>query len=286
MSKLAFIGAGMIASGMIEAACKRGHQVSVYNRTHSKAEALTAFGAKAFQTPAEAVLGADFVHIVLSDDEAVDGAIASCHAGFGGALVLDHSTVLPQKTRERAERLKSQGVSFLHAPVFMSPQSCRDATGMMLVAGDKEVYERVAEHLSKMTGSVKYLGDRSHIAAAYKLFGNAMLITIVAGLADVFAMTSSLGLAPQEALSLYEMFNPAVVLTTRGKKMAQGDYAAAFEMTMARKDIRLMIETAQDKALAVFPGIAARMDELIAKGFGSLDMGALAIGTVKDGGRG
>jgi 3-hydroxyisobutyrate dehydrogenase len=280
MANVAFLGAGMIAAGMIEAALKRGEQVTVYNRTHAKAEALVALGAKAVRSPAAAVEGAERVHIVMSDDAAVDGTLAQCDKGFGVAVVIDHSTVLPTGTQARAESLAAQGVSFLHAPVFMSPQSCRESSGMMLVAGPSVIYEQVAPELAKMTGAVKYLGERPHIAAAYKLFGNAMLITIVAGLADVFAMASSLGLDPKEALALYDMFNPTMVLFHRGKKMAQGDYQAAFELSMARKDIRLMIETAADKHLAVLPGIAARMDELLAKGFGTDDMGILAVESV------
>ena len=280
MAKLAFLGAGMISAGMIEAACKRGEQVTVYNRTHAKAEALVALGARAARTPAEAVLGAERVHVVMSDDAAVDGVLAQCEQGFGGAVVIDHSTVSPAGTQARVERLTAAGVEFLHAPVFMSPQSCRESSGMMLVAGPTTLYERVAPELAKMTGSVKYLGERPQIAAAYKLFGNAMLITIVAGLADVFAMASSLGLDPKEALTLYDIFNPTMVLFHRGKKMAQGEYQAAFELSMARKDVRLMIEAASDQRLAVLPGIAARMDELLAKGFGADDMGILAVDAV------
>jgi 3-hydroxyisobutyrate dehydrogenase len=280
MATLAFLGAGMISAGMIEAALKRGDQVNVYNRTQAKAEALTALGAKAVRTPAEAIKKADRVHIVMSDDAAVDGVLAQCNDGFGEAVVIDHSTVSAKGTQERAIRLAAENVAFLHAPVFMSPQSAREATGIMLVSGPKGTFERVETELNNMTGTVKYLGERPHTAAAYKLFGNAMLITIVAGLADVFAMSSSLGLEPQEALAVYDMFNPGVVIFNRGKKMAQGDYQAAFELSMARKDVRLMIEMAQDKRLAVLPSIAARMDELLAKGFASDDMGVLAVESV------
>jgi 3-hydroxyisobutyrate dehydrogenase-like beta-hydroxyacid dehydrogenase len=65
------------------------------------------------------------------------------------------------------------------------------------------------------------------------------------------------------------------VLSGRGKAMAAGDYTPSFELVMARKDVRLMLETAAGRSLATLPGIAARMDEVIEEGYGELDMSVL-----------
>jgi 3-hydroxyisobutyrate dehydrogenase-like beta-hydroxyacid dehydrogenase len=131
-----------------------------------------------------------------------------------------------------------------------------------------------------MTGRVEYLGERRDLAAATKLFGNAMIIAVCGGLADVYAMAASLGIKATDAHGLFSMFNPTGVLAYRGAAMAKGDYTPTFELTMARKDARLMIEAAEGRALAVVPAIAQRMDALIARGFGSDDLGVLAVDAV------
>ena len=92
-----------------------------------------------------------------------------------------------------------------------------------------------------MTGRVDYLGERPDLAAAHKLFGNAMIIALCGGLADVYAMAASLGIDAADAHALFGKFNPAGVLTYRGAAMAKGDYTPTFELTMARKDAGLMI---------------------------------------------
>ena len=71
------------------------------------------------------------------------------------------------------------------------------------------------------------------------------------------------------------VFDPAAVLAGRGKAMAAGDFAPAFELAMARKDVRLMLETAAGRPLAALPGVAERMDALIAAGHGADDMAVL-----------
>jgi 3-hydroxyisobutyrate dehydrogenase-like beta-hydroxyacid dehydrogenase len=162
----------------------------------------------------------------------------------------------------------------------MTPKMCREATGLMFVAGAHATFERGEPALRSMTGRVEYLGERRDLAAANKLFGNAMIITLCGGLADVFAMAASLGIPATDALSLFGKFNPAGVLGYRGSAMAQGDYTPTFELSMARKDARLMIESAHGRELSVLPAIAQRMDALIARGFGRDDLGVLAVDAV------
>ena len=280
MTKLTFLGTGLIGGALAEAAAKRGDQVTAWNRTHAKAEALRAHGVRAAATVAEAVAGADRVHLALPDDHAVDGLLDACGDALVGPLVIDHSTASPAGTAARAARLAKEGIAFLSAPVFMSPQMCRTASGMMLAAGPRAVFERAEAGLKQMTGTVDYLGERADLAAAFKLFGNAMILTVTSGLADVYAMAANLGISAPEAHALFGKFNAAGVIAYRGLAMAKGDYRASFELTMARKDLRLMIEAAGPQALAVLPAIAARMDTLIAQGHGSEDLGVLSIGAV------
>jgi 3-hydroxyisobutyrate dehydrogenase-like beta-hydroxyacid dehydrogenase len=126
-----------------------------------------------------------------------------------------------------------------------------------------------------MAPRVEYLGEDPGRAAAFKLFGNALIIGIAAIAADVFAIAAGLGIPAEEALKVRDLVSVSGVLGGRAANMASGDYTPSFELFMARKDIRLMIETAGDNPLATLPSVATRMDDLIAAGYGKLDLAVL-----------
>ena len=90
----------------------------------------------------------------------------------------------------------------------MSPQSCRDAIGVMLVAGPHAVFDRARPSLETMTGEVWYVGERPTSPPAYKIFGNSLLFAITAGLTDVLAMANSLGVPPLDAAGVFTDFKP------------------------------------------------------------------------------
>ncbi len=282
MARVAFLGTGMLGGAMVEGMLRRGDSVTVWNRTEAKARALQAFGAKVAATPGDAVAGADRVHMTLPDDDVVDQIVAAFRPQLAkDAIVIDHTTASPRGTRARVARLNAAGVKFLHAPVFMSPQMARDSIGIILAAGPQAVYDAVLDTLEAMTGEVWYLGEDGERAAAYKIFGNSMLFVIAAGVADVFAMAKGLGIPATEALAVFSKFQPGGLIKSRGDKMARGDFSASFELTMARKDMRLMLEAAAGQPLTVLPGIAKAMDDAIAKGHGQDDLGAIAAEVVR-----
>jgi 3-hydroxyisobutyrate dehydrogenase-like beta-hydroxyacid dehydrogenase len=279
MSRIALLGTGLLGSGMVRRFRKSGTAVTVWNRTAAKAQALASHGATVAASPVEAVSGADHVHFVLPDDEVVDGILDQIAPALrAGAIVIDHSTTLPEKTKGRFERLRSRGVRFLHAPVFMSPQMAEDGIGLMLVSGPAKEFDEVRGELEGMTGEVWNLGERPDLAAAYKLFGNCMLFAISAGLADVIAMARANAIDPVEALSVFSKFQAGNIIAGRGPRMARGEVTpASFEVAMARKDVRLMIEAAKDQPLVGLPCVARRMDEVIAEGRGGEDLAALGV---------
>lgn len=280
MAKVTFLGTGLIGAALAEAAQQRGDTVTVWNRTAARAAPLRAFGIHLAATLAQALAGAERVHLALPDDAAIDSLLDACGDAVVGPLLIDHSTASPAGTAARAESLAAKGAKYLSAPVFMSPAMCRSAGGMMLVAGPKSVFTEAEPALSRMTGKVDYLGERPDLAAAHKLFGNAMILALVGGLADVYAMAKHLGIAAPDAHALFSKFNPTGVIAYRGLAMSKGDYRASFELTMARKDARLMLESAGAEPLAVLPAVAARMDQLLARGHGQDDVGVLSIDSV------
>ena len=282
MSKIAFLGTGLLGGAFAEAAAKRGDTVTAWNRSPDKVHALARFGVIAAATPAEAVREASRVHIVLRDDATIEEVLAAARPGLSpDAVIIDHTTTLATLTAQRAHRLNGEGVKYLHCPVFMGPPAARNAQGTMMVAGPAALFESVKGELAKMTGRLEYLGERADLAAANKLFGNAMIIGVSAIIADVLTIAQASKVSAEDAIKLLGLLDLNAMVAGRGTNMANGNFTPSFELTMARKDVRLMLETAGERPLAVLPCVAARMDQLIAAGHGTKDASVLGIDAVR-----
>ncbi len=282
MATIAFLGTGLLGSAFAEAAARRGDTVTAWNRSPDKVLALAPFGVKAATTPADAVRDAARVHLILKDDAVVEEVIAAARVGLSAdAVVIDHSTTQPQLTAERATRLNAEGLRYLHCPVFMGPSAARNAQGTMLVSGPEAIFDSVKDELARMTGRLDYLGERPDLAALDKLFGNAMFIGLWAVMADILTLAKAGGVAPEDAIALLGMLDLNGVVAARGTSMATCNFKPTFELAMARKDVQLMLDTAGDLPLAALRSVAARMDQLIAAGYGAEDAGVLAIDAVR-----
>jgi len=277
---IAFFGTGLMGSGFVRRLRAKGHDVNVWNRSPAKARALVGDGIRAFDDPAAALAGAERIHLSLSDDASVDAVLEPLAAMIPpGTWIVDHTTTAVAPTAERVARWNARGRTFVHAPVFMGPANAADGTGLMLVSGDKARHDALLPALQQMTGNVLYLGPAPERAAAFKLFGNLTLIGMMGVLGDVNRLAHAVGIPTDEAFSLFKHFNPGQFLPARAARIAAGEFAnPSFEVAMARKDVRLMIEEAQRHGVDLFvmPGVAAMFDAAIARGEGALDSAAAA----------
>lgn len=283
---IAFYGMGLLGSNFVRALRRRGEEVQVWNRSHDKAAALAAEGARACADPAEAARGAARLHLTLPDDAVVDDVLERARPGLGeGVVIVDHSTTSAAGAVARVARWRERGVTFVHAPVFMGPGNARDATGLMLVSGARADVDPLRPVLAPMTGKLIDLGERVDAAAAFKLLGNLFLMCMTTGLAEMLALAKALDVTPADAASLFDHFNPGTSIPARIKRMVDGSFAdPSWELVMARKDARLILEAAAAAGvpLAVVPAIAARMDEVIAEGHGHDDWTVLARDAVSE----
>jgi 3-hydroxyisobutyrate dehydrogenase len=222
-------------------------------------------------SPAEAVRGAERVHLILKADDAVDDVLQQLLSGLGeGVPVVDHSTNLPARVKARAERLAGT-VRYLSAPVFMGPRNSREATGMMLVSGDVSLVDELEPALATMTGRVLRLGAEPDQAAKLKISGNGLLVMLTATMGDLFRLADGAGLSYDALFDLLQQFQPTAAGMGQ-RALAARDNPVGFELTMARKDVGLMIDTAGGREkLVVLPAIADAMDALIEAGHGDED---------------
>jgi 3-hydroxyisobutyrate dehydrogenase len=167
-------------------------------------------------------------------------------------------------------------IAFQHAPVFMGPPNALEATGVMLASGERARFDALQPELAKMTGKLHYLGAAPERAAAFKLMGNLFLMCFTTGVAELFALGKTLGISASDAATLFDVFDPTPALRGRAKRMIDGDFAhPSWELAMARKDARLMLEAARGE-LHVLPAIAAWMDAWLARGHGHDDWTVIA----------
>jgi 3-hydroxyisobutyrate dehydrogenase len=277
--KIAYFGTGLLGSGFVRRQLELGTTVHVWNRSPEKARALVADGAVFFDHPADAVAGVERIHLTLADDASVDAVLKPLNGAIAASTtIVDHTTTAPTPTAERVKHWAARGKRFVHAPVFMGPSNTREGSGIMMTSCSQADHDALKPALDTMTGKLVYLGDDPMRAASFKLFGNLVIITMMAGLADMNRLAGAVGISAADAASLFSFFNPGPMLPGRAAKMASGDFTPSFELTMARKDVRLMIEEAQRHGveLGVLPAVAAVQDSAIAKGYGSLDTSAIA----------
>ena len=277
---IAFFGMGFLGSNFVRALRRRGEDVQVWNRTHDRAAALESTGARAFADAAEAARGAARVHLTLSDDAVVDAVLEQARAGLSpSTVIVDHSTTSAQGALARIARWRERGITFVHAPVFMTPQNALESTGIMLLSGPRSVIDPLRPVLSPMTGRLLDLGERPDAASAFKLLGNLFMICMNGGMADMLGLAKALRVPATEAAGLFEHFNPGPMIPGRIKRMAEANFDnPSWDLAMARKDARLMQEAAAAAGieLMALPGIAARMDAELAAGNADKDWTVIA----------
>jgi 3-hydroxyisobutyrate dehydrogenase len=275
----AFLGTGLLGSNFVKALLNKGEQVQVWNRTVSKAKELELFGANAFSNAADAVKGADRIHLTLKDDASVNEVLQAASSEFmPGAIIIDHTTTSKEGAIQRTNEWEEKGFLYQHAPVFMGPINALESTGFMMVSGNDTLIDKLQPELSKMTGKLLHFGSEPGKAAAIKLAGNAFLVCFTAGIRDTLALSKALDISVTELFTLFNEWNPATMLQGRLKRMTSGDYSQpSWELNMARKDTGLFIKAAEGKTdLAVIPSIAELMDEWIEKGYGNNDWTVIA----------
>lgn len=277
---VAYLGTGLLGSGFVKALLRNGHKVNVWNRTAAKAQALEMDGAIAFAGAADAVRGAERIHLTLKDDASVDEVLSAASVAFEpGTIIIDHTTTSVDGARKRTAYWKEQGHIYVHAPVFMGPVNALDGSGYMLVSGDIADVATIMPYISPMTGKVINFGTEVGRAAGMKLAGNHFLIGFTAAISDTLALTKAMGMPADDVTALFNEWNPGAMLPGRLKRIRMGDFGnPSWELNMARKDAGLMLAEAKKAGvpLVVVSAVAAEMDRWIEAGHGSDDWTVIA----------
>ena len=257
--RITILGMGNMGRAFAARAIETGHQTTIWNRTPGRVAALVASGAIEANTPTTAVAGADAVLVVLADDAAVldvclgdHGVLASLEPG---AVFANVSTVSPETARHLAE-LGPEG-RVLDAPVMGSPQMIAGGLGRFLVGGPAPAITAIEALWNDLGSGYTHCGPVG-TGATMKILANSLLITGVASLAEVIA-TARRQAIPDGFLRTLLADSPVVSVASnlRLDSLLDATHPGWFSPALARKDLRLAIDLADETGVGVRIGPAA-----------------------------
>ncbi len=255
MERIGFIGLGIMGRGMTNNLLKAGHAVTVWNRTAARTEEFAAAGALVAASPAELAARCDVILVCVSDTPDVeqvlfgaDGVSAGVKAG---ALVVDHSTISPQKTVEMAQRLNAQGVQFLDAPVSGGSEGAARGTLSIMVGGEAADFERAMPVLQAYGKTITHVGAQGAGQMA-KLVNQILVVVnqLAASEALLFAQAGGLDLA-KTIDAVKGGAAGSWMLANRGPQMIVRDFRPGFTIDLQQKDLRLVLEAADEMGIPV-----------------------------------
>ena len=245
---IAFIGLGIMGQPMALNLVKAGFDVTVFNRTRTKAEPLEEGGAKVASTPAEAARHAEVVMIIVSDTAAVEEVVTG-KAGVletlrSGSIVIDSSTISPTVSRKLACQTAGKGASWLDAPVTGSKHGAAKGELTFMVGGDRETLDRAMPVLKVLGRKHIYCGQHGAGLAA-KLAQNVMQATMVEVFSEAFVMAAKAGVQPPALLEVIQSsMARSGIVDFKAPFVFKGDFTPYFSLKLMHKDLELAMENA------------------------------------------
>ncbi|MQA14846.1 MAG: NAD-binding protein [Pseudonocardiaceae bacterium] len=241
--RVAVLGTGIMGAGMARNLVHAGHDVSVWNRTRSKAEPLGDGGARVADSPAATVRDAEVVVTMLFDADSVAGVMGEALPAVpADAVWAQMATVGVAGIEQLAGLARAHGTGFVDAPVLGTKQPAEQGTLVVLAAGSGELQSKVAPVFDAVGSRTTWVGDEPGEASRLKLAVNAWVQMITVATAQSVALARDLGLDPQLFLDTIDggaTDSPYAHL--KGKAMIAGRFPPAFGLDGAVKDSALII---------------------------------------------
>lgn len=291
--RVGLIGAGHMGSAMAERLLQAGHQLTVYNRTPSRAKPLIDRGARRAPRVADACQG-DAVITMLADDAAVENVVFGdsgvIRAMRKGAIHISMSTISVALSERLADEHAAAGRPFLAAPVFGRPDAAAQGKLFIVAAGKPDLIDACTPLFDAIGQKTSRIGDTPPQANLVKLSGNFLIASIQEGLGEAIALVRKSGIDPQRYVDLLTstVFSGPLFKTYGGLIARQEFEPAEFAATLGEKDLRLTLAAAEE--LRVPMPLASlvhdRQQTLIARGGEHLDWSGIGGLAAQDAGLG
>ena len=289
--KVGFIGLGHMGAGMAANLLKAGHDVTVYNRTRTKIEALVAQGARAAASVSDACSG-DAVMTMLANDDAVESVVFSDGSIIGSlptAAIHISSSTISVALSERLEAAHAKaGQRFVSAPVFGRPDVAAAGQLFVVAAGAPDAVEAAAPLFDAIGKRTFVVSETPKAANLVKLSGNFLLASVIESLGEAMALIGKAGIDRRQYLDiLTSTLFDVPVYKTYGGLIADGQFEpAGFAAPLGHKDILLTLAAAEDLRvpLPLASLLHDRFLTLLAHGGDRLDWSAIGRLAAKDAG--
>ncbi len=278
MRRVAVLGVGIMGAPMARNLLRAGHEVTVWNRTVKKAEALEEAGARVASTPADTVRGVEIVLTMLADALAVEETLVGSGALDvmpQGALWIQSSTIGVAATERLAEQAGERGITFVDAPVLGTKKPAEDGQLFMLASGPEEARARCEPVFDAISRGHVWLGEAG-LGTRLKLVVNSWILCTIENLSETFVLARTLGVDPRsflEAISGGGMDMPYAHL--KGEAILNQDFPASFPLVHARKDVALILDAAGEVELPLVRATLQQFDRAFELGHGDEDMSAV-----------
>ena len=247
--RIAFLGLGKMGRAVARHLLNAGHQLTVWNRTPQNAEQFTTLGAKAAETPSEAVALAEVVFTMVMDDAALEAIVFN--AGLIKAMQPQSihaslSTISVNLSNRLTDAHRAAGTHFAAAPVFGRPNVAEDGRLWTVTAGEVQVVEKIRPLLETFSRGITVVSEKPSAAHALKLGGNFLITAMIASLSEGLVYAEALGVEPRVYL---ETINSALFQSpfyqAYGKIMLDPPEHPGGTIALGEKDIRLFREAAK-----------------------------------------
>ena len=281
--KVGFIGLGNMGSPMARNLIQAGHELTVYNRTSEKAQAMAGEGARIADSPAGACRGAEVVLTMLADDHATEEVVFGTKGILGslkdGSVHVAHSTISTSLARRLATEHGDRHQGYLSAPVFGRPDAAAAKKLVVAPAGPHDLMDRCRPLFDALGRATYVIGPEPWQANAVKLCGNFMIISMLESFAEAFAALRKAGVAPQLFVDVINSLFQSPVYGNYGRIMASEQFEpAGFALRLGLKDVRLALQLA-DECAAPMPAASMIRDHLLsalAHGQGDMDWSSVS----------
>jgi 3-hydroxyisobutyrate dehydrogenase-like beta-hydroxyacid dehydrogenase len=280
--RIGFLGLGTMGEPIANNLRKAGHEVTVWNRTASKADHIVRKGGKLARSPRECAAGRDLVFTCLSDEKALDSVLDGPDGALAGLkegdVLVDLSTAGTRETRSIAERVAKRGAKLVAAPILGSRAAAEKAQIVLVVGGPAEARERARPALHAVSARMFELDDAIR-AALMKLCVNAVGGAMITGFGEALALGASGGLEVArviEVLQASSFHSPLYLM--KGEQVQAGDWSPRFAIRLAEKDQRLAQEAAAEQGAKTPINEAVRrlFADAVETGRGDKDIAAVA----------
>ncbi|WP_454726098.1 MULTISPECIES: NAD(P)-dependent oxidoreductase [Cupriavidus] len=248
--RVAFIGLGVMGYHMAGHLAAKGHQVTVYNRTASKAAQWVAeFGGKSAATPALAAQDAEVVCACVGNDDDLRAVMTGADGAFAGApagcVLVDHTTASANVARELYAAAAARGLHFVDAPVSGGEVGAQKGILTIMCGADPAVYARVEPVLGAYARAVTRIGD-SGAGQLAKMVNQICIAGLLQGLSEAIAFGERAGLDMAVVLDVISKGAAGSwQLENRGPTMIENKFDFGFAVDWMRKDLGLCLDEAR-----------------------------------------